>query len=80
MKHDKTDDATEFARQAVERGVLNEVVTEEQRQRQQIENVIAEMRIVPRLQRSDRYIGAYYIGYSKAANYFADQLEAILKR
>jgi len=44
MKHDKTDDATEFARQDLERDVLNEIVTEEQRQRQEIEKVIVEMR------------------------------------
>ena len=44
MSTDKHDDTTEFARQEVERGVLNEIVTEEQRQRQEIESLVEEWR------------------------------------
>ena len=47
MTHNKPDDATEFARQDIERGVLNEIVTEEQRQRQELEDLLARMKDYP---------------------------------
>ena len=56
-------DQVEFARQDLERGVLNEIVTEEQRQRQEIEKVIAEM-----------------LFDVDPCPYYAEKLEAILKR
>jgi len=71
MKHDKPDDATEFARQEVERGVLNAIVTEEQRLRQKLEALARAMKSVATIPNAP---------YGKIVGFFADCLSDILKR
>ena len=76
MSTDKTDDATELSRQDVERGVLNEIVTEEQRQRQEIDALIAEWRktLKPGL------LTELGLRAERQRHECAEQLAAILKR
>jgi len=64
-------DQVEFASQDLERGVLNEIVTEEQRQRQELEALLRAMRSVATIPDTP---------YGKLVDFFADCLSDILQR